>query len=228
VESLALGQAFACATYGEFGHDSTACWGNNAIGQLGNGTYDLSTTPVDVLSLGNRTSFSSLTAGAFHACVLSYNPDPSDEEPFCWGDNSAGQLGFPSIVGNANYPVLVQNTALSGNLKDVNNLYAGGRYTCAEIFPSAGGAEGTCWGDNSHGQLGDGTTTAETHPTSTRLSTYLSTVGGAQTCGDIGSGLSCWGRNSQGQLGDGTTSDRIALGARVLIDDDIFGTGMDE
>lgn len=228
VESIALGQSFACANYGAWGSEVVACWGNNAIGQLGNLTYSPSSTPVAVATLTDQSGLYSLTAGAFHACVTRFNTVSMDIEPLCWGDNSAGQLGNPAIIGNANYPVLVQNTALSGYLKEVNNIFAGARYTCAEIWPASSPARGTCWGDNTWGQLGDGTTIAETHPTNTRLDTFIEAAGGAQTCGSFGSQLTCWGRNSQGQLGDGTTSERIALGARVLIDDDIFGSGMDE
>ena len=229
IESMALGQSFTCATHGAFFHDSLACWGNNALGQLGNFTYTLSATPVDVYSLTYQTALDSLTAGAFHVCVMRYDAASGTLEPFCWGDNSHGQLGNPLFTGGTNYPVPVLNASLSGYLLSTNNLFAGALHTCANIWPSTGELYGTCWGDNSFGELGDGTTSPEAHPTSWQIGSFIEAAGGHQTCGNFLDGsVTCWGRNSQGQLGDGTLVDKTAVGSRIMIDDEIFGSGMDE
>jgi alpha-tubulin suppressor-like RCC1 family protein len=88
----------------------------------------------------------------------------------------------------------------------VANIAAGGAHTCAQLDP------GTvrCWGSNSNGQLGDGTTTSSPSPvTVTGISTATSVAAGAtHTCAVLADGtVSCWGRNNFGQLGDGTTVD---------------------
>jgi alpha-tubulin suppressor-like RCC1 family protein len=68
-----------------------------------------------------------------------------------------------------------------------------------------------CWGLNSHGQLGDGTT--ESSPIPTRIGTatdWIVTVGAEHTCGRRSNGTAwCWGNGTFGRLGLGTTNDRI-------------------
>jgi hypothetical protein len=76
-------------------------------------------------------------------------------------------------------------------------------------------ANGTvkCWGSNSYGELGDGTTTERHAPvlvSGVQNATSL-TVGTYHGCAGIADGtVRCWGRNHLGQLGDGTTVNRTA------------------
>ena len=81
---------------------------------------------------------------------------------------------------------------------------AGDFHTCARV-------DGTveCWGDNSSGQLGDGTGAGRLFPvavagvsTATRISS-----GGQHTCALLSDGtVACWGANASGQLGNGNTT----------------------
>ena len=72
------------------------------------------------------------------------------------------------------------------------------------------------WGQNMHGQLGDGTRTAR--PSAVRLGTatwaYVSTGGGPGSDHAVAirtdGSLWAWGWNDRGQLGDGTTTSRNA------------------
>ena len=75
---------------------------------------------------------------------------------------------------------------------------------------SAGAAR--CWGYNVFGQIGDGTTTNRSSPTTVSggLTFTTMTVGGTQACGLTSAGAAhCWGYNSVGGLGDGTTTNRL-------------------
>ncbi len=68
-----------------------------------------------------------------------------------------------------------------------------------------------CWGANTNGAVGNGSTTAVTSPTVIDSGvTYAEVSGGvSHTCGITTAGvLKCWGDNSSGQLGDGSTTQR--------------------
>jgi alpha-tubulin suppressor-like RCC1 family protein len=105
---------------------------------------------------------------------------------------------------------------------DVTAVDTGGSHICALTSESTV----KCWGTNTYGQLGDGTTTGRdapvdvcatgTAPPCTPASDNVLSgvtaiaVGGEHTCAllDAGGALKCWGRNNVGQLGDGTTATR--------------------
>jgi alpha-tubulin suppressor-like RCC1 family protein len=84
-----------------------------------------------------------------------------------------------------------------------SQLSGGGHHTCA-LLDSGGIA---CWGDNSYGQLGDGTTTDKMlHVDVHELSSGASAVssGSDHTCALLADGaVKCWGSNVYGQLGNG-------------------------
>jgi alpha-tubulin suppressor-like RCC1 family protein len=90
-------------------------------------------------------------------------------------------------------------------------ITAGHSHTCA--LTTGGGVK--CWGRNSYGALGDGTTTYRTTATevsglTSGVATVTATATGLHTCAlTTGGGVKCWGLNAAGQLGDGTTTHRL-------------------
>lgn len=88
-------------------------------------------------------------------------------------------------------------------LHNVVSLAAGGEDTCAVL--KTGSVQ--CWGDNSSGQLGDGTTNTRTSPVRVSgISNAISVATGRVfSCAVLRSGsIKCWGDNGTGALGDGS------------------------
>jgi alpha-tubulin suppressor-like RCC1 family protein len=188
---VAAGANHSCAVMA----DGTArCWGRNQAGQIGDGTLVNRTSSVAVSGL---TGAMSIAAGANHTCARL-----STGAVKCWGSNAFGQIGDNTTTMRKT-PV-----AVSGLSSGVVQLAAGTSHTCALIS----GGTVKCWGLNSSGQLGDGTTTMRKTPV---LVSGLSGVtqiaaGGNHTCARLSSGaVKCWGQNASGQVGDGSTTQRL-------------------
>jgi alpha-tubulin suppressor-like RCC1 family protein len=185
------------------------CWGGNTYGQLGDGTSTgpqtcygagCSTTPVMVSGISTATAIS---AGSEHTCALL-----SDGSVQCWGWNSDGQLGIGTNTGpqTCNSFGCSTTPVPASGISTAIAISAGGYHTCALL------SDGTvqCWGSNSNGQLGNGSTTDSFIPvTVSGISTATTiTTGKYHTCAILSGGaVQCWGRNAYGQLGDGSTTD---------------------
>lgn len=191
--SIAVGNDHACAVTTS---GAVQCWGSNAYGQLGDNSFVIRSAPVAVSGLASGVA--SVGAGWIHSCALT-----SAGGVRCWGANFDGQLGNGSTTTSA---VPVNTTGLTAG---VAVLSVGQGHNCA--VTTAGALK--CWGANSYGQLGDGTTTARSTPIDvTGLGSGVASVatGNGHTCAQMTSGgVKCWGANANGQLGDGTTTSRL-------------------
>jgi alpha-tubulin suppressor-like RCC1 family protein len=139
-----------------------------------------------------------------------------DAEPFAYRTNmiSAG-AGVYYIGAVADY----RNQVAESN--ESNNSLAGNRVLIARSEPVASGgahslilkSDGTlwAWGQNSHGQLGDGTKAETTIPVQIgKDSDWVAIATGRDHSLALKSDgtLWAWGKNSHGQLGDGTKADK--------------------
>jgi len=207
---VATGDYHTCAVTAAGG---AKCWGDNAFGNLGDGTETKRNTPTDVAGL--TSGVVAVTAGRYHSCALT-----SIGGVKCWGYNSYGELGDGTTTNRDTAG------AVSGLTGPATAVSAGSYHTCA--LSTAGGVK--CWGANSGGQLGDGTTGDRSTPVDVvGLTTGVTmiAVGASHTCAlTTTGGVRCWGFNSNGQVGDGTTSSRSApVTVPGLVDPRVIASG---
>lgn len=185
--AASAGFAHTCVLTTEGG---VKCWGINFEGQLGDGTSTSRATPVDVTSLGSGVA--AVEAGSYHTCAFTISGGVK-----CWGRNSEGQLGDGTATDS------VTPVSVLGLTSGIVEVAAGGYHSCA--LTTAEGVE--CWGKNSNGQLGDGTSSESTTPvTVSGLTSDIAAIGAGllHTCAlTTTGGIKCWGNNQFGQLGDG-------------------------
>ncbi len=193
VSKIVAGDDHTCAVKA----DTTVwCWGLNASGQLGNGSTVSSSVPTQVSGLAGATT---IAAGDDHTCVIR-----TDAKVLCWGANDRGQLGTSNFVSSS-VPVFPD---VSGPFGNPVKLAAGGAHTC---LVTTGGAI-SCAGDNTSGQLGNGSfggrsTVFSFVSLGSGVSATDVAAGGAHTCAATSTGgVMCWGANGRGQLGTGTTA----------------------
>ena len=172
------------------------CWGWNDAGQLGDGTTTVQPNPVPVQVSGHATDWAAVSAGYQHTCAVK-----TDHSLWCWGGDDYGQLGDGTTTSSL-VPVQVSGHATDWAAVSAGSLYS----TCAVKTDHSL----WCWGWNSFGELGDGTTTSSLVPVqvSGQATDWAAvTVGQYHTCAaKTDHSLWCWGYNANGNLGDGTTA----------------------
>lgn len=211
---------------------SVWAWGSNTYGQLGDGTLNTATTPIQMLNLSQITA---VAGGLGHTLALK-----SDGTVWATGGNWSGQLGDGTTnwqtsaiqvptLSNVIMIAAFYNQSLA--LKSDGTVWSWGgtgpssyMSTPTQItgidnviaiaqgmaFSLAVKADGTVWswGSNGSGQLGDGTNSDRTNPVQVIGLANVSAVAAGyyhSLALKTDGTVWGWGGNSYGQLGDGTT-----------------------
>jgi hypothetical protein len=158
-----------------------ACWGDDSAGQLG----DCSTAPRarPGMILGSAGGVVNFSMAAHRTCEsVPGDAGIANGSTICWGPGP---------------PTAVRGIAAA------NGLAVSDDHACATT-----GSSILCWGDNTYGQLGDGTNnSSDVAVPVVGLTGDLIKVGPQFSCVSTISGTTwCWGQNMGGQLGNGTTT----------------------
>ncbi len=178
-------------------------WGDNDFGQLG----DAGLSPFREIPeiIPNVSNIVAIATGSGHSLALK-----SDGTLLSWGDDSNGQLGDDDILANKSSPVPVDGAL------NIIAIAAGSDYSLALE------SDGTLlsWGQNSRGELGDGTTINGSGTTTNFRAKPVSVLNASDIIA-IAAGsnhslalkadgkLLSWGFNKAGQLGNGSSSASI-------------------
>ncbi|KJS59747.1 RCC1 domain-containing protein [Streptomyces rubellomurinus] len=177
-------------------------WGYNINGQLGDGT---SASRNVAFQVSNLTGVTRIAAGCNHNIAL-VGPPSGPSKPTSgnavktWGYNATGQLGDNSTISRYT-PVDTQGIWLGG----VSQIAAGCNHSMA-VTDSDNKLK--AWGQNTSGQIGDGTTDYRITPVPVPGITGVQLVAGGRehTVALLGDNtVRSWGNNGSGQLGNGTT-----------------------
>jgi len=187
-------------TFPGSGSGALYCWGTNTYGEDGVGTTTQNNSPVQV---GSLTTWTVVSQGQYDSCGI------AGGALYCWGWNHNGELGLGTTVQHTS-PVEVGSLTTWTAVSIMQNTDGGS--------DDAGGACGItagslyCWGANTYGNLGLGTTTSHTSPTEVgTLATWTAVnYGGTDACGISNGSLYCWGVNNNGEDGIGTTTEQTS------------------
>ena len=191
-------------TCGIIGNGSAVCWGDNASGQLGNGTTTLSSSATPS---GSSLKWLQITAGNKVTCGIK-----SSGTPMCWGSDSEGQVGNGSPTGDQVSPVNLDDSSVTGS-KNFISIFASNSSTStyANVCAIAVDGKAYCWGSGASGQIGDNGFANRDKPAevnvsglSNRNQSFIQLASGQKsTCAVTGTGLGyCWGTDNVGQLGN--------------------------
>ena len=159
------------------------CSGDNAYGQLGDGSTNDSLTRV-AMDLGNNMTATAISVGTHHVCVIL-----NDGSVKCAGRNNNGQIGDGSS-SNRSTPVAVD----LGTNKTAVSISTYWDTVCAVLND----ASVKCWGYNYQGEIGDGTQgtgTNRSEPVDLAFSVEARKVGvgGYGSCALLHDSVHCWG-----------------------------------
>ena len=216
INDISTGQGFTCFVDTS---NTAHCVGFNFYGQLGDSTLGDGADKVFPVRAGTAGEYGLIWSGYSHSCGTMGRASPSSVK--CWGSNGSLGVGVTS-PSSVSTPVLAAGfTTLNGTL--AQPIGTGGNGVSCGI---ANNSVLNCWGYNSRGQLGRGTSGAATSSASAapvckvnivncsgvgnelNLTTSFG-IGEFASCAVADDDVYCWGTNNHGQLGDGSFDNRF-------------------
>lgn len=251
--SIAAGDEHTCAITRE---GKARCWGKNLYSRIGNGTTTrIFKTPVDVVELGGAPL--SISPGYEHTCAIveggkvqcwGHNDagqagvDDTRKSPKVPTDVAGLESGIKSVstgystscaVTDGNsvlcwgwigwYDYFTSPHEIDEMRKNMIAVAVGGDHICGIT------AKGIvkCLGENSKGQLGDGTTKAVYYAKDVKGLENVRAIAANlyYTCALTNDGrVFCWGQNTSGQLGDGSNTSSSTLVEVIGLTDQLITT----
>jgi len=177
--------------------DAVFAWGWDEYGQLGDGTVGSPNTRATTAQVVGLTGVTKIAAGVFHSLAVK-----GDGTVWTWGADSSGQLGD----GTVGSPDSSATPAQVPGLANVIAIAGGANHSLA----LKGDGTVWTWGNDTYGQLGDGTVGSPDFRATPAQVSGLTGITAIAASGTHSLALKndetvwAWGSDEHGQLGDGT------------------------
>ncbi|HTR55848.1 MAG TPA: hypothetical protein VMJ10_34465 [Kofleriaceae bacterium] len=182
-DEMRAGYNFTC----ERENGALHCWGRNNNGELGAGSSSSDAVTTVPPPSGTWTQ---IFAGDPGSCAV------GGGQLECWG----------VVIGTATTTPMTPSVALLV-AQPIVSMQLGDQFGCAAL------ADGSrvCWGDNTYGQLGDGTMNADDNPGAPQEASGVTAVAAdyETACELAGGNVWCWGQDSQSQAGQPTPTGSV-------------------
>ena len=156
------------------------CWGPNGWGMLGTGDFTQRNVPTQVTALGNKF-VSKVAVSDSTTCAI------ADGEPYCWGNNLAGQVGNGSMLAT---------DSLMGQIKNQGNEAVRGQGVAVPQRVGNQVDSSANFGLTLKGRL---VTDIGTSPSNTPAPQFIPVF--QHTCAVTDGAPYCWGGNDYQQVG---------------------------
>ncbi len=189
--SVAAGDFHSCAVSGGVAY----CWGKDENGEVGN---DIDLSRQDLAArVADLAGVTKIATGRSHTCAST-----TDGKTWCWGDNSARQLGDNSTIDRPTPVAVVGLPAQS-----VTAFALGDAHSCALL-----GGSLWCWGGNSLAQVTFPASASEaTGMVSDLGAPSFIAVTSSNTCVISDTSVACRGANDQYQLTAAASLDTLPM-----------------
>lgn len=206
---MAISDTHACAT-SDAGNYELYCWGDNAFGQIGDGTTSDRLAPTTVTGVVNTQGTKAVAVASGTTCARANGSVSNRSAVKCWGLNDLGQVG-DGTTANKSTPTNVTGAFTNDVTNTSMNLAGAGKTMCAHVALSL-----YCWGNNSSNQITSAATANYTSATiivaagsftnNANLGNDAIVVSPSVTNGFVCYGRYCWGDNTWGQLSQNNTT----------------------
>ena len=148
IREVSVGGNHSCAVSEA---NQSYCWGSGVNGRLG--VNSISNSNIPLATYQPSIAFSRVWAGTGSTCATT-----TTGVGYCWGNNNAGQLGINN-TSTWYIPIIMQNGAKPTDVT-FKEIKSGNTHACGVTSDTSV----YCWGRNTQGTLGNGSTTASLVP----------------------------------------------------------------